>query len=111
MSVARAVRNDPPPSGMRARPRAPTPPASYTKLAMPTLYLCRYHRYLDRLRNRWLTASYVAQREEIEQRYAVYEIIGEPEVRYVPRRSQTCSSWHFALPAREEEAIWTYNAA
>jgi hypothetical protein len=50
---------------------------------MPTLYLYRF-RYLDPLRNKWMTARYIAEREEIEQRYAQYEIVGEPETRHVP---------------------------
>jgi hypothetical protein len=51
--------------------------------AMPTLYLFHFP-YFDPLHNKWLTARFVAQHEEIAQRYAQYEIVGEPETRHVP---------------------------
>jgi hypothetical protein len=38
-------------------------------------------RYFDPLRKRWLTARYVATREDIAARYERWEIIGPGEVR------------------------------
>src|SRR5262249_38967168 len=38
-------------------------------------------RYFDPLRRRWIRARYVAQRHEIESRYAQWEIAGAPEFR------------------------------
>jgi hypothetical protein len=46
------------------------------------------------MRNKWLTARYAAQREEIEQRYAQHEIVGEPEVRHLP------DDWRYADASR-----------
>jgi hypothetical protein len=65
---------------------------------MATLYLYRF-RYLDPLRNKWVTARYVAEREQIERRYAQYEIVGEPETRRVPDDRNALSAAHFARGA------------
>jgi hypothetical protein len=60
---------------------------------VPTLHLYRL-RYFDPLRNKWLTARYAAQREEIAQRYAQYELIEPPEVR------QLADDWRYADASR-----------
>jgi hypothetical protein len=56
---------------------------------MPTLLLYRF-RYFDTLRNKWMTARYAAERQEIECRYAQYELIEPPEVRHV------ADDWRYA---------------
>jgi hypothetical protein len=38
-------------------------------------------RYFDPVRKRWIRARYVAERHEIVERYAKWEIIGPPEIR------------------------------
>jgi len=38
-------------------------------------------RYRDPLTGKWVRARYVAERHEIAARYAVWEIVGEPEYR------------------------------
>src|SRR5437879_934560 len=38
-------------------------------------------RYFDTVRKRWVHARYVAERDEIESRFAQWEIIGPPEIR------------------------------
>ena len=38
-------------------------------------------RYFDPVRRRWIRARYVAERHEIESRYAQREIVGPPEIR------------------------------
>jgi len=40
-------------------------------------------RYRDPRSGKWVRARYVAELREIERRYAEYEIIGPPEIRYV----------------------------
>jgi len=40
-------------------------------------------RFVDPLTSRWVKARYRAERREIEQRYANWEVTGEPEVRRV----------------------------
>ena len=40
-------------------------------------------RFLDPVSGRWVRARYRAERHVIEQRYAKWEITGEPEVRRV----------------------------
>jgi hypothetical protein len=46
----------------------------------PILYLFAF-RYKDTLTGRWIKARYRAERHEIAARYAIWEIIGEPEIR------------------------------
>jgi hypothetical protein len=60
---------------------------------MATLHLYRF-RYFDPMRGKWLTARYAAQREEIAQRYAQYDLIEPPEVRHVP------DDWRYADASR-----------
>ena len=50
--------------------------------------------YFDAMRNKWMTARYVAEREEIEQRYTRYELIEPPEVR------QLADDWLYADASR-----------
>jgi hypothetical protein len=38
-------------------------------------------RFFDPVRKRWIRARYVAERHEIESRFAQWEIIGPPEIR------------------------------
>jgi hypothetical protein len=38
-------------------------------------------RFFDPVRKRWINARYVAERHEIAERYAEWEIIGPPEIR------------------------------
>jgi hypothetical protein len=38
-------------------------------------------RYFDPVRKRWIRARYVAERHEIAERYAQWEITGPPEIR------------------------------
>jgi hypothetical protein len=66
---------------------------------MPTLYLFHF-RYLDPVRNKWLTARYAAERAEIERRYAQFEIVGEPETRHVPDDPNALSAAHLARGPR-----------
>ena len=40
-------------------------------------------RFVDPVTGRWVHARYRAERQEIEQRYAKWEITGEPEVRHL----------------------------
>jgi hypothetical protein len=40
-------------------------------------------RYRDPLTRKWVRARYVAERHVIAERYAEFEIIGLPEIRYV----------------------------
>jgi hypothetical protein len=42
-----------------------------------------HFRYRDPLTGKWVRARYVAERHVIAERYAEYEIIGEPEIREV----------------------------
>ena len=49
---------------------------------MPRLELFPF-RYRDRVSGKWLKARYVAERHEIDARYAEWEIIGPPEIRDV----------------------------
>lgn len=51
-------------------------------MATTTLHLYEF-RYRCPLRKRWVKARYCATLEEIGQRYAEWETIGEPEVRVV----------------------------
>jgi hypothetical protein len=60
---------------------------------VPTLLLYRF-RYLDPLRNKWMAACYVTARDEIERRYAQYELIEPPEVR------QIAEDWRYADASR-----------
>ena len=46
----------------------------------PALLLYPF-RFFDPVRRRWIRARYVAERHEIESRYAQWEIIGPPEIR------------------------------
>ena len=54
----------------------------------------RHFRYFNPLRQRWLTARYVAEREVIAGRYGKFEIIGEPEVRQVSADPYANSASH-----------------
>ena len=53
-----------------------------------TLYPFRFR---DPLTGRWVRARYVAERHEIAERYAEWEIIGPPEVR--ARAGSAFSPW------------------
>jgi hypothetical protein len=71
-------------------------------VAVPSLHLYRF-RYFDPLRNRWLMERYAAERKDIEQRYAQYELIEPPEARHLAivgdprrRRSTRCIFWRAA---------------
>ena len=57
----------------------------------PALFLYPF-RFYDPVRGRWIRARYVAERREIAERYAQWEIIGEPEVRRVS--TDTFTPWH-----------------
>jgi hypothetical protein len=48
----------------------------------PPLLLYSF-RFVDPLTGRWVRARYRASLDEIAERYDRWEIIGEPEVRYV----------------------------
>jgi hypothetical protein len=47
----------------------------------PTALVLYRFRYFDPVSKRWVKARYVAQRHEIAERYARWEIVGEPELR------------------------------
>src|SRR6478672_1711656 len=47
---------------------------------MPRLELFPF-RYRDELTRKWVRARYVAERHEIAERFAEWEIIGPPEIR------------------------------
>jgi hypothetical protein len=57
-------------------------------------------RFRDPVTGRWVRARYRAEREEIERRYAEYEIVGPPEVRdgdpdeprFTPHRAQAADA-------------------
>ena len=49
---------------------------------MPRLELFHF-RYRDPLTGKWKRARYVAERHEIAERFAEYEIVGPPEIRDV----------------------------
>jgi hypothetical protein len=49
---------------------------------MPRLELFPF-RYRDELTGKWKRARYVAERHEIEARFAEYEVLGPPEIRQV----------------------------
>jgi hypothetical protein len=57
---------------------------------MPTALYMYEFRYFDHLRENWLRSRYMAEREEIEERYAQYELIEPPEVRHV------AEDWRYA---------------
>lgn len=50
---------------------------------LPPVLLMYSFRFIDPLTGRWVRARYRAERHEIEQRYAKWEITGEPEIRRV----------------------------
>jgi hypothetical protein len=56
--------------------------------------------YPFRFRNprtgKWIRARYLAERHELEQRYAEWEIVGEPEIRHVPDDPTTLTASHVA---------------
>ena len=62
---------------------------------MRTLVLYPF-RFRDPLTGKWIRARYVAELHEIEQRYAEWEIIGEPEIRQVPDDPLALSAAHVA---------------
>jgi hypothetical protein len=49
-------------------------------LHMPQVIVLYPFRFIDPLTGRWVRARYRAERQEIEQRYAMWEITGEPEL-------------------------------
>jgi len=50
-------------------------------LQPPRALLLYPFRFFDPIRRRWIRARYLAERREIESRYAQWEIIGPPEIR------------------------------
>ena len=50
-------------------------------LYAPTVLLLYPFRFRDPVTHKWVKARYHAERRELEQRYAEWEIIGEPEYR------------------------------
>jgi len=50
-------------------------------------------RYRDRVSGKWLKARYVAERHEIDARYAEWEIIGPPEIRDVDPDARYFTPW------------------
>ena len=68
-------------------------------------------RYRDPTTGKWIRARYRAERREIAQRYADYEITGPPEIRdgdpdaprFTPHRDQRANegSWHLDAAAPE----------
>lgn len=47
----------------------------------PALLILYPFRFRDPVSGKWVRARYVAERHEIEARYAAWEITGEPELR------------------------------
>jgi hypothetical protein len=50
-------------------------------LHAPTVLMLYPFRFRDPMTHKWVRARYVAERHELDARYAVWEIIGEPECR------------------------------
>jgi hypothetical protein len=63
-----------------------------------TLVLHRFA-FSDELRRRWIRARYACQAPEIRCRYPDYELIGAPEVRFVPDDPMALSAAHLARAA------------
>lgn len=53
-------------------------------------------RFRDPLTGKWVRARYVAEFHDIRQRYAEWEITGEPEIRHVPDDPLALSAAHVA---------------
>ena len=50
-------------------------------LHAPTVLVLYPFRFRDPVSGKWIEARYVAERRELEERYAEWKIIGEPEYR------------------------------
>ena len=50
-------------------------------LQAPPLLILYPFRFRDPVSGKWVRARYVAERHELEARYAEWEIIGPPEIR------------------------------
>ena len=60
-------------------------------LHAPTMLVLYPFRFRDPVTHKWIRARYVAERHELEQRYAEWEIIGEPE--YRPPVGESFNPW------------------
>ena len=58
-------------------------------------------RYRDALTGKWVRARYRAERRDIEERYAEFEIIGAPEIREVNLEARSFDP-HFKLMTNAE---------
>jgi hypothetical protein len=63
---------------------------------MPRLELFPF-RYRDELTGKWKRARYVAERHEIAERFAEYEILGPVEIREVDPEARTFNPHHSVL--------------
>ncbi len=52
-----------------------------SRVHAPMVLILHPFRFLDPVTHKWVKARYVAERDELEARYAKWEIIGEPEMR------------------------------
>ena len=64
---------------------------------MPRLELFPF-RFRDPVSRKWVRARYVAERHEIEARYAEWEITGPPEIRHVEPSAAYFNPWRHERP-------------
>lgn|SRR4030095_14972671 len=62
----------------------------------PTVLFLYPFRFHDPLSHRWVKARYKAERHELVARYAEWEIIGEPELRWPQEGSESFTPWRSA---------------
>ncbi len=65
-------------------------------------------RYRDPRTGKWIAARYRAERHEIAQRFAEFEIIGEPEIRNVDPEARAFTP-HQPFKLMMNAEIWRYN--
>src|SRR5258705_8815029 len=91
------MRVDTQPEPLTTSPSAAHPSRMLFALKSPLLLYP--FRYFDPVRKRWISARYVAERHEIESRYAQWEIIGRPEIRTGRGEHDSFNPWA-KLPPR-----------